>query len=78
MSGVRSTPARRPLTEPELPSSGRGYEHVCPVCAQQLDLYDTRDGDQAYWCARCGRGHRAGSPPLAALRPLAGGVKEAS
>jgi len=51
------------------PSSGRGLMHVCPGCGQSLELYDTRDGDQAYWCHACGKGHRAGSPPLAALQP---------
>ena len=52
-----------------LPSSGRGLLHVCPGCGQGLELYDTRDGDQAYWCHACGKGHRAGNPPLEALRP---------
>ncbi len=51
------------------PSSGRGLAHVCPVCGGALALYDTRDGDQAYWCHACQKGHRAGSPPLEALRP---------
>lgn len=53
-----------------LPSSGRGYVHVCPHCGDTLALCELRDGDQAYWCHRCERGHRAGDPPLEALRPL--------
>ncbi|MBB5296222.1 hypothetical protein E5F05_18405 [Deinococcus metallilatus] len=52
------------------PVSGRGYAHVCPSCGQPLTLYDLRDGDQAYWCDPCGKGHRAGDPPTEALRPL--------
>ena len=52
-----------------LPSSGRGLIHVCPDCGRRLELFDTRDGDQAYWCHACGKGYRAGSPPLEALRP---------
>ncbi len=44
--------------------------HVCPLCGQPLSLHDTRDGDQAYWCVPCGKGHRAGELPLGALRPL--------
>jgi uncharacterized protein YbaR (Trm112 family) len=43
--------------------------HVCPGCGHPLELYDTRDGDQAYWCHACQKGHRAGSPPLESLRP---------
>lgn len=50
--------------------SGRGYAHVCPFCGQPLALYDLRDGDQAYWCGPCGKGHRAGELPPGALRPL--------
>ncbi len=34
-----------------------------------MELFDTRDGDQAYFCHTCQKGHRAGSPPLLALRP---------
>ncbi|MPY67400.1 hypothetical protein F8S09_12005 [Deinococcus sp. SDU3-2] len=56
--------------EPQHPASGRGYAHVCPSCGQGMDLYDLRDGDQAYWCVPCARGHRAGDPPPGALRPL--------
>ncbi|MBI0444789.1 MULTISPECIES: hypothetical protein [Deinococcus] len=52
------------------PVSGRGYAHVCPFCGQSLALYDLRDGDQAYWCGPCGKGHRAGELPPGALRPL--------
>ncbi|MFC6591891.1 hypothetical protein ACFP81_07655 [Deinococcus lacus] len=54
------------------PPSGRGYQHVCPYCNQPFgdgDLHDLRDGDQAYWCAECQKGHRAGDPPLEALQP---------
>lgn len=51
------------------PLSGRGFVHVCPECGCPLELCDTRDGDQAYWCHRCQKGHRAGSPPLLAIRP---------
>ncbi|WP_216321187.1 hypothetical protein [Deinococcus aestuarii] len=63
---------KRPLRLKEdlQPASGRGYMHVCPWCGQPLLLYDTRDGDQAYWCEPCGKGHRAGELPLGALRPL--------
>ena len=61
---------RKGSKEPDvLPSSGRGLLHVCPGCGRRLELFDTRDGDQAYWCHACGKGHRAGSPPLEALRP---------
>jgi hypothetical protein len=56
--------------DPAYPVSGRGYVHVCPFCGQPLALYDLRDGDQAYWCHPCGKGHRAGDPPQGALRPL--------
>lgn len=56
--------------EPVYPVSGRGYAHVCPSCGQPLALFDLRDGDQAYWCVPCGKGHRAGDPPAEALRPL--------
>ena len=59
----------RPQADP-LPTSGRGYRHVCPHCAQPLTLHDLRDGDQGYWCHECGCGHRAGDPPPQALRPL--------
>ncbi|PNY81578.1 hypothetical protein [Deinococcus koreensis] len=52
------------------PASGRGYVHVCPTCAQPMTLHDLRDGDQAYWCHACNRGHRAGDPPEGALRAL--------
>lgn len=52
------------------PISGRGYAHVCPGCGLPLTLHDTRDGDQAYWCHTCDRGHRAGDPPPEALRAL--------
>ncbi|PYE48706.1 hypothetical protein DES52_12740 [Deinococcus yavapaiensis KR-236] len=52
------------------PDSGRGYVHACPQCGAALDLCELRDGDQAYWCHRCERGHRAGDPPLEYLRPL--------
>ncbi|THF84942.1 hypothetical protein E7T09_17980 [Deinococcus sp. KSM4-11] len=51
-----------------LPASGRGYVHVCPGCAQPMTLHDLRDGDQAYWCHSCNRGHRAGDPPEGALK----------
>ncbi|WP_092264536.1 hypothetical protein [Deinococcus reticulitermitis] len=61
---------RKKAGKPELPASGRGYVHVCPGCGEALSLHDLRDGDQAYWCAHCGRGHRASSPPPGALRPL--------
>ncbi len=44
--------------------------HVCPDCALPMTLHDLRDGDQAYWCHACGKGHRAGDPPIEALRPL--------
>lgn len=57
--------------EEELPASGRGYAHVCPGCGEPMTLHDLRDGDQAYWCHGCGRGHRAGELPAGALRPLA-------
>ena len=57
-----------------LPSSGRGYAHVCPHCGEALALCELRDGDQAYWCWRCERGHRAGDPPPGALRPLSKAV----
>ena len=40
----------------------------CPVCAAKLDLLDTRDGDQAYWCHRCQSGWRAGNLPETAHR----------
>lgn len=53
-----------------MPSSGRGYVHVCPHCAQPLILHDLRDGDQAYWCHPCNLGHRASDPPLGALKRL--------
>ena len=53
------------------PPSGRGFVHVCPGCGGLLDLRELRDGDQAYWCPACERGHRAGDPPLEALRPEA-------
>ncbi|QFP78066.1 hypothetical protein [Deinococcus sp. AJ005] len=52
------------------PASGRGYVHVCPDCGLPMTLHDLRDGDQAYWCHACGKGHRAGDPPIDALRPL--------
>ncbi|MFC4638645.1 hypothetical protein [Deinococcus hohokamensis] len=61
---------RRAGTDPAFPDSGRGYRHACPECGQALSLYDLRDGDQAYWCEACGKGHRAGDPPPGALRPL--------
>ncbi|MCD0169394.1 hypothetical protein [Deinococcus sp. 23YEL01] len=63
---------KRPLRKEAdpLPSSGRGLMHVCPHCAAPLTLHDLRDGDQGYWCHPCGRGHRASSPPLNALRRL--------
>lgn len=51
-----------------LPASGRGYVHVCPGCALPMTLHDLRDGDQAYWCFACNRGHRAGDPPQGALK----------
>ncbi|GGR25988.1 hypothetical protein [Deinococcus ruber] len=51
------------------PSSGRGFVHVCPHCGRSMELCDTRDGDQAYFCHVCQKGHRAGSPPLLAFRP---------
>ncbi|AFZ66619.1 hypothetical protein [Deinococcus peraridilitoris] len=54
----------------DFPASGRGYEHVCPHCGDLLQLHEMRDGDQAYWCQRCERGHRAGDLPVQALRPL--------
>ena len=61
---------RKPRGEADpYPVSGRGLIHVCPGCGHPLELYDTRDGDQAYWCHTCQKGHRAGSPPLESLRP---------
>lgn len=44
--------------------------HVCPSCGGQLELCDLRDGDQAYFCHSCQKGHRASNPPLDAFRPL--------
>ena len=62
---------KSPFRPDPFPVSGRGYVHVCPHCsADSLELYDLRDGDQAYWCHRCERGHRAGNPPLEAFKPL--------
>ncbi|MFC4426376.1 hypothetical protein [Deinococcus navajonensis] len=61
---------RRAGADPALPDSGRGYRHACPHCGQDLTLYDLRDGDQAYWCEGCDKGHRAGDPPPGALQPL--------
>jgi len=58
------------FSEDPLPVSGRGYAHVCPHCGHTMELCDLRDGDQAYWCHRCERGHRAGDLPLAALQPI--------
>jgi DNA-directed RNA polymerase subunit RPC12/RpoP len=52
------------------PASGRGYAYVCPHCGATMTLHDLRDGDQAYWCHACDRGHRAGDPPAEALRPI--------
>ncbi|WP_261664605.1 hypothetical protein [Deinococcus sp. Marseille-Q6407] len=60
--------SRKYWKEDPYPASGRSYEYVCPDCGQPLELCDLRDGDQAYWCHSCGRGHRAGQPPLEALR----------
>ena len=57
------------LSEAVYPSSGRGFVHVCPLCGGGMELFDTRDGDQAYFCHACQWGHRAGSPPPLALRP---------
>ncbi|ADV68639.1 hypothetical protein [Deinococcus maricopensis] len=61
---------KRRFREDPYPASGRGYVHVCPTCTAPMPLYDTRDGDQAYWCHTCDRGHRASDPPPEALRPL--------
>ncbi|ACO45307.1 hypothetical protein DEDE109153_17615 [Deinococcus deserti] len=68
----RSFRMRRAGSEPAqaFPDSGRGYRHACPSCGQNLTLYDLRDGDQAYWCDPCGKGHRASDPPPGALQPL--------
>lgn len=52
------------------PASSRGYAYVCPTCGAPLELHDLRDGDQAYWCHACDRGHRAGDLPAGALRPV--------
>ena len=49
-------------------SSSQGLVLGCPICAAKLDLLDTRDGDQAYWCHRCQSGWRAGNLPEAAHR----------
>lgn len=68
-------PKRHTAPDP-FPASGHNYEYVCPCCGQPMALYDLRDGDQAYWCHRCGTGHRAGQPLLEALRPeQAGGTR---
>ena len=49
-------------------TSSQGLVLGCPICAAKLDLLDTRDGDQAYWCHRCQSGWRAGNLPEAAHR----------
>ncbi|GHG02594.1 hypothetical protein GCM10017783_13660 [Deinococcus piscis] len=59
---------RKNWKEDPYPASGRSYEYVCPDCGRTMELHDLRDGDQAYWCHGCSQGHRAGQPPLAALR----------
>ena len=49
-------------------TSSQGLVLGCPICAAKLDLLDTRDGDQAYWCHRCQSGWRVGNLPEAAHR----------
>ncbi len=49
-------------------TSSQGLVLGCPICAAKLDLLDTRDGDQAYWCHHCQSGWRAGNLPEAAHR----------
>lgn len=56
--------------DPAYPRSGHGLMHVCPHCGEALALRDLRDGDQAYWCERCQKGHRASDPPPQAFLPL--------
>ncbi|MFC6618311.1 hypothetical protein [Deinococcus radiophilus] len=64
---------KRNWKDDPFPASGRHYLYVCPDCGSRMELHDLRDGDQAYWCHPCAQGHRAGEPPLEALRHEASG-----
>ncbi len=57
-------------------TSSQGLVLGCPICAAKLDLLDTRDGDQAYWCHHCQSGWRAGNLPEAAHRSKDSAVPE--
>ena len=56
--------------------SSQGLVLGCPICAAKLDLLNTRDGDQAYWCHRCQSGWRAGNLPEAAHRSKDSAIPE--
>ena len=57
-------------------TSSQGLVLGCPICAAKLDLLDTRDGDQAYWCHHCQSGWRAGNLPEAAHRSKDSAIPE--
>ena len=57
-------------------TSSQGLVLGCPICAAKLDLLDTRDGDQAYWCHHCQSGWRVGNLPEAAHRSKDSAISE--